>query len=230
MITSCQRSLIRSGSGYPNGFSRSVLTTEKSRCSFRYRATQSSARGDGESWRLEEHAGGALQILQKGARTEFRRKVSQAVPEARVGVRLTGRSEVGWSEADLSFPIRNCHDWRGHGHPKIRKRYGVFLNPVNCRMCRHPGPSVAGTTSHSIWPPGASFQKGGISSRMPHLFNFRMPGYTTRGISIDPRKHDMLDARNMEPVATTGKVPNVRFPGTEVFHASEAQFIRPPKS
>src|ERR1035441_112281 len=66
----------------------------------------------------------------------------------------------------------------------------------------------------------------GISSRMPHLFNFRMPDYTTRGISIDPRKHDMLDARNMEPVATTGKVPNVRFPGTEVFHASEAQLLQ----
>lgn len=60
---------------------------------------------------------------------------------------------------DFSFPIRNCHGWRGHGHLKIGKRYGIFLNPVNCRMRRHPGPPVAGTTSHNIWPPGASFQK-----------------------------------------------------------------------
>jgi hypothetical protein len=42
--------------------------------------------------------------------------------------------------ADFSFPIRNCHGWRDHGHLKIRKRYAIFLNPVNCRMRCHPEP------------------------------------------------------------------------------------------
>jgi hypothetical protein len=36
----------------------------------------------------------------------------------------------------------------------------------------------------------------------------------------------MLTARDAKPVATAGKVTNVRFAGTEIFYASEAEFLQ----